>query len=114
MSSHYVYDKDDFKFRRQRRSIRSVLLRGLKYFLASLSLAVLYYIIFALFFSTDSERRLKAENRMYEKLYPEMEQEQRLLEDVVSGLEAKDNMIYNDLFQTVVISLDTLISDYIS
>ena len=114
MSSHYVYDKEDFKFRRQRRSIRSVLLRGLKYFLASLSLAVLYYIIFALFFSTDSERRLKAENRMYEKLYPEMEQEQRLLEDVVSGLEAKDNMIYNDLFQTDVLSLDTQISDYLS
>lgn len=114
MSSHYVYDKDDFRFRRQRRSPRSVLLRVLKYFLSSLSLAVLYYIVFALLFNTDNERRLKAENRMYEKLYPEMEQEQRLLEDVVSGLEAKDNMIYNDLFQTDVLSLDSQASAYLS
>lgn len=114
MSSHYVYDKDDFRFRRQRRSPRSVLLRVLKYFLSSLSLAVLYYIVFALLFNTDNERRLKAENRMYEKLYPEMEQEQRLLEDVVSGLEAKDNMIYNDLFQTDVLSLDSQVSAYLS
>ena len=114
MGSHYVYDNDDFRFRRQRRSYRSVLLRVLKYFLASLSLAVLYYAVFALFFNTDNERRLKAENRMYEKLYPEMEQEQRLLEDVVSGLEAKDNMIYNDLFQTDVLTLGSRTSGYLA
>lgn len=114
MSSHYVYDKDDFKFRRQRRSLRSTLLRVLKYFLASVSLAVLYYIIFALVFSTDKERRLRSENRMYEKLYPEMEQERRLLEDVVAGLEAKDNMIYNDLFQTDVLTFGSQTSEYLS
>lgn len=114
MSSHYVYDKDNFKFRRQRRSLRSTLLRVLKYFLASVSLAVLYYIIFALVFSTDKERRLRSENRMYEKLYPEMEQERRLLEDVVAGLEAKDNMIYNDLFQTDVLTFGSQTSEYLS
>lgn len=114
MSSHYVYDKDDFKFRRQRHSLRSTLLRVLKYFLASVSLAVLYYIIFALVFSTDKERRLRSENRMYEKLYPEMEQERRLLEDVVAGLEAKDNMIYNDLFQTDVLTFGSQTSEYLS
>lgn len=114
MSSHYVYDKDDFKFRRQRRSLRSTILRVLKYFLASVSLAVLYYIIFALVFSTDKERRLRSENRMYEKLYPEMEQERRLLEDVVAGLEAKDNMIYNDLFQTDVLTFGSQTSEYLS
>lgn len=114
MSSHYVYDKDDFKFRRQRRSLRSTLLRVLKYFLASVSLAVFYYIIFALVFSTDKERRLRSENRMYEKLYPEMEQERRLLEDVVAGLEAKDNMIYNDLFQTDVLTFGSQTSEYLS
>ena len=79
MSSHYVYDKDNFRFRKQSRSPKAVVLRILKYFLASVSLAILYYMVFALFFSTDKERRLKAENRMYEKMYPEMEQKQKLL-----------------------------------
>ena len=51
---------------------------------------------------------------MYEKLYPEMEQERRLLEDVVAGLEAKDNMIYNDLFQTDVLTFGSQTSEYLS
>lgn len=114
MSSQYVYDRDNFRFRRQKRSTRSVLVRVLKYFLASVSLAVIYYLVFALFFSTDRERRLKAENRMYERLYPEMEERQKLLDDVVSGLEAKDNMIYNDLFQTDVISYGSQTNDFLS
>ena len=114
MSSHYVYDKDDFRFRKQKRSPRSILLRVLKYFLVSVSLAVIYYLVFSLFFSTDTERRLRAENRMYEKLYPEMEQKQRLLEDVVSGLEVKDNKIYNELFQTDVVSIGSHTSEYLS
>lgn len=114
MSSHYVYDKDNFRFRKPKRSVRSVLVRVVKYFLASVSLAVLYYMIFSMFFSTDKERRLKAENRMYEKVYPEMEQKQKLLEDVVDGLEAKDNTIYRDLFQSDVISFDAGSRDFLS
>lgn len=114
MSSHYVYDKDNFRFRKQSRSPKAVVLRILKYFLTSVSLAILYYMVFALFFSTDKERRLKAENRMYEKMYPEMEQKQKLLEDVVSGLEVKDNMIYNDLFQTDIVSLGSESSHFLS
>lgn len=114
MSSHYVYDKDNFRFRKQKRSPKAIALRVLKYFLASISLAVLYYIIFSFFFSTDKERRLKAENRMYERLYPEMEQKQKLLEDVVSGLEAKDNKIYRDLFQTDVVTIGSRDYNFLS
>ena len=114
MSSHYVYDKDDFRFRKQKRSPQTVLLRILKYFLVSVSLAVLYYAVFALFFSTDKERRLKAENRMYERMYPEMEEKQQLLEDVVAGLEVKDNSIYRDLFQSDVITFGSQASDFLS
>lgn len=106
MKGRYVYDNKDFRFRTQKRTARSVLLRFLKYFAASISLAILYYIVFSLFFSTDRERKLKSENRMYSKLYPEMESKQDLLEDVISGLEVKDNTIYNDLFQTDVVSFD--------
>lgn len=114
MSSQYVYDKDDFRFRKPKRSPKAVFLRVLKYFVASLSLAVIYYIVFALFFSTDKERRLKSENRMYSRLYPEMEQKQKLLEDVVAGLEVKDNTIYRDLFQTDVVTFGSQTSDFLS
>ncbi len=110
MNGKYVYDKDDFRFRTQKRTARRVVLRILKYFIASISLAVIYYIIFAVFFSTDRERELKSENRMYSRLYPELEQKQDLLSGVVAGLEVKDNTIYNDLFQTDVVAFDNRVT----
>ncbi len=110
MNSKYVYDKDDFRFRAQKRSARRVVLRVLKYFIASISLTVIYYVFFSFFFSTDKERELRSENRMYSRLYPELEQKQNLLADVVSGLEVKDNIIYNDLFQTDVVSFDNRVT----
>lgn len=106
MSSHYIYDRDNVRFRRQRRSVRAVILRLLKYFVASISLAVLYYLVFSIFFSTEKEKELRSENRMYQKLYPDMEEKQRLLEDVVSGLQVSDNVIYNNIFHSDVVSFD--------
>ena len=72
----------------------------LVYTAGSLSLAVLYYVIFALIFSTDTERRLRRENRMYEVEYPELERKGALIADVIEGLKVKDDMIYTDIFHT--------------
>ena len=72
----------------------------LKLFLASISLTVIYYIVFALFFSTDTERALRNENRMLERMYPEMERKAGLLDDVVEGLRVRDMKIYEDIFET--------------
>ena len=63
MSSRYIIDKDDFRIRKVRPNAARILRRVLKYFLVSISLAVVYYMIFALIFSTDTERKLKQENR---------------------------------------------------
>lgn len=100
MSSRYVFDKDNFKVRRDRPSFGRIFRRCLKYFVASIALAVIYYAVFALFFSTDTERRLRHENRMYEKLYPEMEEKEALLGDVVDELQARDNGIYEEIFHS--------------
>ena len=67
MSPKYIYDDKQVRFRKDR-TIKGMLLRGLKYLLVSLALAGLYYGIFSLLFSTDTERRLRQENRMYEKI----------------------------------------------
>jgi hypothetical protein len=63
-------------------------------------MAVLYYVIFALIFSTDTERKLRRENRMYEQEYPELARKEALIADVVEGLKLKDNLIYEDIFHT--------------
>ena len=77
-----------------------ILRRSLRFLVATLSMAILYYVIFALVFSTDTERRLKRENRMYEQEYPELAAKESLISDVIEGLKAKDNSIYENIFHT--------------
>ena len=99
MSSQYIVDKD-FKLKKEKTSVWAVIRGMLVFFVATLSLAVVYYIVFALLFSTEEERRLRAENKLYEQEFPQMAQKEALLADVVEGLRAKDDKIYEEIFNT--------------
>ena len=84
----------------RKRTIGRILRKVLVYLIGSLSMAVLYYLIFALIFSTDTERMLRRENRMYEQEYPELARKEKLIADVIEGLKVKDDRIYEDIFHT--------------
>jgi len=79
-----------------------------RYLVATVSLSVLLYILFALFFSTEEESRLQRENALYKSLYRSMKEKDRLISDVVDGLVVKDNDIYLELFETLPPSLDAI------
>lgn len=98
MSSQYIFDKDDIRFRKKRTSVWAVLRRILVFFVATASMAVVYYLIAALIFSTDEQKRLQDENRMYENEYPELKKKEMLLADVIEGLRLKDDRIYEEIF----------------
>ena len=110
MASEYTYDKDTVGFRTVRTSVWKWFRRGVLFLVATLSMAVLYYVIFALVFSTETERRLKAEIEMYEREMPELERKESLLSDVVEGLKARDNRIYEEIFHTEAPDMDRLSS----
>lgn len=110
MSSRYIFDKNDIRFRKKKTSVWAVVRKILMFFVASVSMAVLYYVIFALVFSTDEEKRLRQENRMYEKEYPELERKEKLLSDVVDGLMVRDDGIYSEIFNTSAPDVDPLSS----
>ena len=55
----YEFDKTRMEFRKVTHSVWNILGKALKYFLVTASLAVVYYVVFSLVVSTDSERRLK-------------------------------------------------------
>lgn len=110
MSSNYIFDKDDIRFTKKKTSVWAVIRRILMFFVASVSMAVLYYVIFALVFSTDEERRLKQENRMYAREYPEMERKEKMISDVVEGLKMRDDDIYTEIFHTSAPDMDRLSS----
>lgn len=110
MSSQYIFDKDNIKFKTKRTSVWAVFRRILVFFVATVSMAVLYYVIFALFFSTDEQQRLKNENRMYESEYPELQEKEQLVSDVIEGLRLKDDMIYEEIFSTSAPDLEPISS----
>ena len=110
----YIIDRN-LRFRRSTRTIWNVVKSILKYTVATVSLAVFYYIVFALVVNTDSERRLIRENRLYERSYRDMLERERLLSDVIAGLEAKDDQIYEEIFHARAPQMDALLSeDYLA
>lgn len=115
MSSKYIFDKNDIRFRKNKISVWAVLRKVLLFFVASVSMAVLYYLIFSLFFSTDEEKRLKQENRIYAQEYPQLEEKEKMLSDVVDGLKVRDDMIYEEIFHASAPDVNPLNSiDFLS
>ena len=96
----YVFDKTRMEFRKVTRSMWSMIWKGLRYFLVTASLAVVYYIVFSLVINTDSERKLKRDIQMYERLYGEMSRKEELVGEVLEGLKEKDGEIYLQLFNS--------------
>lgn len=110
MNSQYIFDKDNIKFRKKRTSVWAVIRKILVFFVATVSMAILYYAIFALFFSTEEEQRLKDENRMYEREFPALEAKEELVSDVIEGLRHKDDRIYEEIFHTSAPNMSPLSS----
>ena len=79
---------------------RNIAGMALRYLVASVTAAILIYVVFALIFSTDEERRLRKENRLYQERYKGMKEQVKLSQDVIDGLLAKDDAIYGELFDS--------------
>ena len=110
MRPEYIYEKDKATFRRVKNSVWKWTRRGIVFIVATMSMTVLYYAVFALLFSTDTEKRLKLENEMYEREMPELERREKLLADVVDGLKLRDNRIYEDIFHMSAPDMDPMSS----
>ena len=85
---------------------KRIVMAGLRYLVASVSAAILFYTLFALVFSTQEEKRLQRENHLYNNLYGTMKAKEELIGDVIDGLLDKDEAIYVELFETRPPSLD--------
>ncbi|MBR1956021.1 MAG: M23 family metallopeptidase [Bacteroidales bacterium] len=115
MRQDYFLDKNDIKVKKKRTSPWIILRKTLVFILATMSVAVIYYIIFALIFSTGEEQKLKNENRLYSQEYPELARKEALLSDVIEGLQLKDDRIYEEIFKTAAPNVDPMESvDFLS
>jgi Membrane proteins related to metalloendopeptidases len=96
----FIFNTDSFHFGQVPRQIGRTVATLVVYLLLTFTLAVLVYLAFTLVFRTDTERRLKREIRMYERLYPGLEEREQLLGDAIANLQHKDNEIYGLVFHS--------------
>lgn len=81
---------------------------AMRYLIASASMAIVLYALFALVFSSQEERLLQKENRLYAARYKEMKAQERLIGDVIEGLLDKDDAIYRTLFEAAPPMIDAV------
>lgn len=99
MSERYIYDESAARFRKERRSTIKAVKRYARIALAAITVSIIYYTLFALCFSTATERKLKKENKALADVVPQLEEKERLMSDVILHLNARDNAIYEDIFK---------------
>lgn len=109
MKRHKIeFDHITFNFKEMStgtwRLVRSILI----YLIGTLTVAVLVYAAIALVFSTDTERRLRREIRMYRSTWSTLTPKAKLVEDVIAGLQYKDNDLYEQVFHSAAPDVDPL------
>lgn len=80
-------------------TVRKFIIRALIAIAGSLVLSVLYYVVFSLLFSTDVEKELIRENRLYAEELPEAEMATGMVGDVMELLQMRDKNIYLSVFK---------------
>lgn len=108
MKEQYIYDEKNARFSHESPSKSSRVRKIVRFALVAVVMTVVYYVLFSLLFSTGAERQLKQENKALEALLPELEEKERLISDVISLLEVRDNRIYEEIFKTSAPKMDMM------
>ncbi len=105
MARHnYRFNPESLSYVKVRRSIAKTIVKFGSYFLASLMLAVIYYIIFSPIYNNAEERRLIRENRLLSNLYDSLSKKYDLFENALSGIKERDTGIYRSIFYSNPVS----------
>ena len=96
----YVYDPARGAFVPHHVTLKGVLWAILRYTAAILVAAVVFYLAFALVFSTERERTLEREHKLLEQEYGVLSSQLHTVEGAVGYLQVRDREIYNELFSS--------------
>lgn len=98
--SKYKFNKEQLSFVEDKLGIKGRLSVAFRFLLATILLAVLYYIIFALLFNTKQEELIIKQNQMMEQEYKKVADKMEILDKVIVDLKARDQEIYRNLFKS--------------
>ena len=101
----WKYDEQSMtykKIKKMRRIIRNCIV----YFISSIVLATIYYLVFAMLFDTPQEKQLIAEYRHLESAYDSLNTNFTKAKIVLENIKRRDTLIYLSVFKTSPIELD--------
>ena len=94
----YRFNQEDLNFVEDRRGFKGWVKILVRYFFMSLVLAVLYYVVFSLFISTEQERALERETELMEEEYAKLRERLNQLDNTLKNLQQRDREIYRSVF----------------
>ena len=94
----FEFDLRNFRIREAGGRITRAVWRAVKFVLSVLSLTIVAYAVVCLFYSTDEEKAINAENKAYEALYPRLPVKLSHIGNDLARLSEKDDIIYKDIF----------------
>lgn len=97
--SRYRFNPESLSFDRIRLGFRAVLLRALAYFVGSLLIALVYYLIFAMFVDSPKEKALLREIDQLTLQYDMIQRDMGNLEKVLGELQETDDNLYRTIFE---------------
>jgi len=95
----YKFNPESLSFDKIRLGIGELLLRFLAYFIGSVIVAVLYWIIFAAFFDSPKEKALEREVQQLTIQYDLINREMGNIENVLEDLQKTDDNLYRTIFE---------------
>ena len=98
-NSRYKYNPESLSFDKIKLGFRAMLLRALAYFVGSLIVALIYYVLFAIFFDSPKEKALLREIDQLTLQYDLIQREMTELEIIVGQLQETDDNLYRTIFE---------------
>ena len=98
-NSRYKFNPESLSFDKIKLGFRAVLLRSLAYFVGSLLVAFVYYLIFAIFFNSPKEKALLREIDQLTLQYDLIHREMDNLDKVIGQLQETDDNLYRTIFE---------------
>jgi murein DD-endopeptidase MepM/ murein hydrolase activator NlpD len=98
-NSRYRFNPESLSFDKIRLGFRAVLLRGFAYLVGSLLVAIIYYLIFAMFVDSPKEKALLREIDQMTLQYDLIQRDMGNLEKVLGELEETDENLYRTIFE---------------
>lgn len=95
----YKFNPDSLSFDKVRLNARALFMRSLAYLVGSVLIAVVYGLLFSVFFDSPKEKALKREIAQMELQYEMMQREMGNLEKVLDHLQETDDNLYRTIFE---------------